>query len=80
MEFVVDLSRTQTDHDAIWVIMDKLTKSTHFLVIRNTFFLDRLARLYIDEIVKFHGVLDWDPGFTSQFSQDYKKHWAPPCT
>ena len=52
--------------------MDKLTKSTHFLAIRSTFSLDRLARLFIDEIVKLHGVLvtivlDRDPRFTSQF-------------
>ena len=56
MDFVVGLPRSQTDHDAIWVIVDRLTKSAHFLAIRNTFSLDRLARLYIDEIVKFHGV------------------------
>ena len=48
--------------------MDKLTKSAHFLAIRSTFSLDRLARLYIDEIVKLHGVLvtivsDRDPQF-----------------
>ena len=57
MDFVVSLPHTQTDHDAIWVIVDRLTKSAYFLAIRSTFFLDRLARLYIDEIVKFHGML-----------------------
>ena len=36
MDFVVGLPRTQIDHDAIWVIVDRLTKSTHFLVIRST--------------------------------------------
>ena len=56
MDFVVGLPRTQTDHDAIWVIVDRFTKSAHFLAIRSTFSLDRLARLYIDEIVKLHGV------------------------
>ena len=70
--FFISLSRTQTCHDAIWVIMDKLIKSTHFLVIRSTFSLDRLARLYIDEIIKLHGVLmtivsDRDPRFTFRF-------------
>ena len=39
MDFVVGLPRTQTGHDGIWVIMDRLTKSTHFLVILNTFSL-----------------------------------------
>ena len=56
MDFIIDLPRTQIDHDAIWVIVDRLTKSAHFLAIRSTFSLDRLARLYIDEIVKLHGV------------------------
>ena len=56
MDFVISLPRAQTDHDAIWVIMDKLTRFAHFLVIRNTFSLDRLARLYIDEIVKLYKV------------------------
>ena len=56
MDFVVGLPRTQINHDAIWVIVDKLTKSTHFLSICSTFSLDRLVRLYIDEIVKLHGV------------------------
>ena len=72
MDFVVDLPYTLNSYDAIWVIVDPLTKSAHFLVIRNNFSLDKLARLYINEIVKLHGVpmfivLDRDPRFTSQF-------------
>ena len=72
MDFVVGLSYAQTGHDAIWVIVDRLTKSVHFLAIRSTFSLDRLARLYIDEIVKLHGVpvtiVSYrDPQFTSRF-------------
>ena len=70
MNFMVGLSRTRAGYDAIWVIVDRLTKSTHFLPIRNNFSLDRLAELYISEIVKHHGVyisivLDRDPRFTS---------------
>ena len=72
MDFVIDLPRTQISHDAIWVIVDKLTKSTHFLAIRNTFSQERLARLYNDEVIKLHGVpvtivSDRDPRFTSRF-------------
>ena len=72
MDFVVSLPCFQADYNVIWVIVNRLTKSTHFLVIRNNFTLDRLAKLYIDEIVKFHGVSmsivsDRDPGFTSRF-------------
>ena len=57
IDFVVGLPHTQTGHDVILVIVDRLTKSTHYLTIRNTFSLDRLARLYINQIVKLHGVL-----------------------
>ena len=57
MDFSVDLPRTQTSHDTIWVIVDRLTKLTHFLTIRSIFSLDRLAKLYIDEVVKLHGTL-----------------------
>ena len=57
MDFVVGLSYTQTSHDAIWVIVDRLIKSAHFLAIHNNFTLDRLAKLYINEIVKLHEVL-----------------------
>ena len=72
MDFIVDLPRIQTSHDAIWVIVDKLTKSVHFLAIRSTFSHDRLAKLYIDEIIKLHRVSitivsDWDLRFTSRF-------------
>ena len=57
MDFVVDLPRTQASHDAIWVIIDKLTKSVAFLAICSKFSLDKLARLYINEIVKLNGFL-----------------------
>ena len=72
MDFVVDLPRTRTGYDAIWVIVDRLTKSAHFLVIRYNFSLDRLVKLYINEIVKLNGVSisivsDRDPRFTSRF-------------
>ena len=56
IDFVVGLPRTRIDYDAIWVIVDWLTKSTHFLAIRNNFSLDRLAKLYINEIIMLHGI------------------------
>ena len=72
IDFVVGLPRTRASFDAIWVIVDRLTKSAHFLPVRTKFSLDRLAELYVNEIVRLHGVLvtivsDRDPGFTSQF-------------
>ena len=70
MDFVVGLPRIQADFDAIWVIVDRLTKSAHFLSIRTKFSLDRLAELYINEIVRLYEVpvsivSDRDPKFTS---------------
>ena len=72
MDFVCGLPKTPRKHDAIWVIVDRLTKSAHFLPIRQSDSLDRLARLYVKEVVRLHGipisiVSDRDPHFTSRF-------------
>nr|GEV22849.1 putative reverse transcriptase domain-containing protein [Tanacetum cinerariifolium] len=56
MDFVTKLPRTSSGHDTIWVIMDRLTKSAHFLPMREDYKIDRLARLYLNEIVARHGV------------------------
>ncbi|GKD11014.1 putative reverse transcriptase domain-containing protein [Tanacetum coccineum] len=56
MDFVMKLPRTSSGHDAIWVIMDRLTKSAHFLPMRKDYKMDRLAILYLNEIVARHGV------------------------
>ncbi|KAL2236238.1 UNVERIFIED_CONTAM: Transposon Ty3-I Gag-Pol polyprotein, partial [Sesamum indicum] len=70
LDFVIGLPRTFRRHDAIWVIVDRLTKSVHFLPIRQNDSLDKLAELYVSEIVRLHGiptsiVSDRDPRFTS---------------
>ena len=57
MDFMTGLPRTTRGYDAIWVIIDRLTKSTYFLPIKKTYSIDRLARLYINQIVYLHGVL-----------------------
>ena len=54
------------------MIVDKLTKSAHFIPVRMDYSMDRLAELYVEEIVRLHGVplsivLDRDPHFTSRF-------------
>ena len=72
MDFVTGLPRTQRQHDSIWVIVDRLTKSTHFLPVSNDNPLDKLSQLYVEEIVRLHGVplsivSDQDPRFTSRF-------------
>ena len=56
MDFVSDLPRMQQRHDAIWVIVDRLTKSAHFLPINMKYSMKKLAQLYMDEIVRLHGV------------------------
>ncbi|GJU98102.1 putative reverse transcriptase domain-containing protein [Tanacetum coccineum] len=50
MDLITKLPRSRSGHDAIWVIVDRLTKSAHFLAIREDFNTEKLARLYIDEI------------------------------
>ncbi|GJU43980.1 putative reverse transcriptase domain-containing protein [Tanacetum coccineum] len=50
MDFITKLPKTKSGHDTIWVIVDRLTKSAHFLAIREDYSIERLARLYIDEI------------------------------
>ncbi len=72
MDFVIGLSRTQKSHDAVWVIVNKLTKFAHFFLVRMDYSLERLAKLYIDKIVRLHRVpvsivSNRNPRFTSRF-------------
>ncbi|XP_062171009.1 uncharacterized protein LOC133876779 [Alnus glutinosa] len=72
MDFLGGLPRTQAGHDIIWVIVDKLTKTTQFIPVRVKYSLGKLTELYIWEIVRLHGVAesivsDRDPRFTSRF-------------
>ena len=72
MNFVVGLPLTVRKHDLVWVVVDRLTMSAHFLLVRTDYSLDKLAELYIKEIVRLHGILisiifDRDPRFTSRF-------------
>ncbi|GJY56783.1 hypothetical protein Tco_0455898 [Tanacetum coccineum] len=55
MDFVTKLPRTNSGHDTIWVIVDRLTKSAHFLPMLEDYKMDRLAILYLNEIVSRHG-------------------------
>ncbi|GKA96053.1 putative reverse transcriptase domain-containing protein [Tanacetum coccineum] len=70
--------RTSSGHDTIWVILDRLTKSAHFLPMREDYNIERLARLYLNEIVARHGVpisiiSDRDSCFTSRFWQSMQE-------
>ncbi|GKA46794.1 putative reverse transcriptase domain-containing protein, partial [Tanacetum coccineum] len=78
MDFITKLPRSSSGHDAIGVIVDRLTRSAHFLAIREDYSMETLARLYIDEIVARHGVptsiiFYRDGRFTSRFWQTMQK-------
>jgi hypothetical protein len=56
MDFIVGLPRTQRGYDSIWVIVDRLTKVSHFIPVKTTYTRPQLAELYILRIVCLHGV------------------------
>jgi hypothetical protein len=72
MDFVIGLPRTQNGNDSIWVIIDRVTKVSHFILVKTTFGGATLARIYLKEIVRLHGipwkiVSDKGTQFTSKF-------------
>jgi hypothetical protein len=72
MDFIVGLPRTQSGYDSIWVIVDRLTKVTHFILVKTTYSGPQLADLYMSRIVCLHGVpkkimSDRGTQFTSRF-------------
>lgn len=72
MDFVIELLRNCKKNDSILVVIDRLTKSSHFLATRVPDSVDQLANLYILETIRLHGIpvsiiLDRDPIFTSKF-------------
>ena len=76
MDFLTHLPQTSRGHDAVWVIVDRLTKSAHFLAMRMTFTLKEFYMLYIREIAPLHRVLlsivsDRDPKFTAHFLKSF---------
>jgi hypothetical protein len=78
MDFITKLPRTPAGYDAIWVVVDRLTKSAHFLPIKETDKMEKLTRTYLKEIVRLHGVpisiiSDRDSRFTSRFWQSLQK-------
>nr|GEU75111.1 putative reverse transcriptase domain-containing protein [Tanacetum cinerariifolium] len=78
MDFINKLPRTRCGHDSIWVIVDRLTKAAHFLAIREDYKIEKLARLYINEIIARPGIpvsiiSDRDSYFTSRFWKSLQK-------
>ncbi|GJX52181.1 putative reverse transcriptase domain-containing protein [Tanacetum coccineum] len=83
MNFVTKLPRTSSGYDTIWVIVDRLIKSAHILPIRGNDYMDKLARLYMKEVVTRHGIpvliiCDRDSRFTSNFWRAFQKALAAP--
>nr|GFB67509.1 retrotransposon protein, putative, Ty3-gypsy subclass [Tanacetum cinerariifolium] len=81
MDFVTGLPQTQRRHDSIWVVVDRLTKSAHFLPIRKDYSVSRLAKIFQQEIVRLHDtpsaiVSDRDPRFASCFWKGLQKAWG----
>ena len=56
MDFIVGLPKTSKGYDSIWVIVDRLTKSAHFLPVKTTHTAKQYAQLYMDRIVSLHGI------------------------
>ncbi|XP_055826339.1 uncharacterized protein LOC129894704 [Solanum dulcamara] len=78
MDFVTGLPCTLRRYDSIWVIVDRLTKSAHFLPVRTTYSAGDYARLYIKEIVRLHGVpvsiiTDRGAQFTANFWRSFQE-------
>ncbi|GJX61533.1 putative reverse transcriptase domain-containing protein [Tanacetum coccineum] len=78
MDFVMKLPKSSQGYDTIWVIVDRLTKSAIFVPMRETNPMDKLARMYLKEVVTKHGIpvsiiCDRDPRFASNFSKSLQK-------
>ncbi|GJW74570.1 putative reverse transcriptase domain-containing protein [Tanacetum coccineum] len=78
MDFITKLPKTTNGYDTIWVIVDRLTKSAHFLPMRENDLIEKLMKLYMKEVVTQHGVSvsiisDHDGRFTSLFWQALHK-------
>nr|GEU60427.1 putative reverse transcriptase domain-containing protein [Tanacetum cinerariifolium] len=78
MDFVTKLSKTSSGQDTIWVIVDRLTKSSHFLSMKEIDSIEKLMRQYLKEVVSRHGmpisiISDRDGKFTYHFWQSLKK-------
>jgi transposase InsO family protein len=72
MDFIVGLPNTSQKHDSIWVIIDRLTKTAHFLPVHTTYSTKKYAEIYLEQIVRLHGVpktiiSDRGPQFIARF-------------
>ena len=78
MDFISGFPKTSKGYIVIWVIIDRLTKSAHFIPGKATYTVDKWAKLYMEQIVRLHGipvsiVSDRDARFTSHFWKSLQK-------
>jgi hypothetical protein len=57
MDFIMGLPLTAHKFDSIWVIVDRLTKSTHFIPVSTKYRVEKYAEIYISHVLCLHGVL-----------------------
>ena len=78
MDFVTGLPKSSKGNNAIWVVVDILTKTTHFIPYKSGMTLDGMTRLYMKEIIRLHGVLrtiifNRDSRLTSHYWKSFQK-------
>ena len=79
MDFITEFPHTRRQqHDSIWVIVDRMTKSSRFLAVKTTYSVEDYPKLYLTEIVRLHGVplsivSDRGPQFNSHFWKSFQK-------
>jgi transposase InsO family protein len=79
MDFMTGLPRTSKGYDSIWVIVDRLTKVAHFILVKTTYKGSQLAELYVARTMSLHGVpkkiiLDRGSQFTSRFWKSFHEN------
>src|SRR5947208_1109396 len=85
MDFVCGLPRSRKGHEAMCVVVKRLTKNADFLAMNMTDSLKKMSKLYLQEIVRLHGfpksiVSEWDPRSHQDSGRDFRRHWARNCT
>ena len=78
MDIIIGLLMTPQGHDSIWVIVDPLTKSAHFIPVNTAYHAGKYAELYVSQVVRLHGVLrtiilDRGPQFIAHFWEHLHK-------
>ena len=85
MDFMPNFPWISQRHDTVWVIVDRLTKSAHFLTVRMTLTLEEFYKFYMREIFRLHGVpvsivSDRDPRFMVHFCKSFQKDMGTQLT